>query len=93
MREIESGKLVKEFEPSIFAALYNRVRWAPDGRSVVYQDFIGGLWRQKLTGEPPTKLPGFDDIRVFHFNFTRDGKIIYSGGLENRNMVLFEPAS
>ncbi|HVF46224.1 MAG TPA: winged helix-turn-helix domain-containing protein [Pyrinomonadaceae bacterium] len=87
---IAGGRPVKVFQAATNGILYNRLRWSPDGRSVIYKDIVQGLWRQDLNKEKPEPVMGVEDVRVFHFAFSADGKLVYSGGIPMREIVILE---
>lgn len=70
---IAGGEPVKVFETAVHAVLYNRLRWSPDGKAIVYKDDVQGLWRQDFDKEKPEEMKVFNDQRVFHFAFSPDG--------------------
>lgn len=85
------GAPIKTFHTAKHAILYNRLRWSPDGKSIIYKDNIAGLWRQDLNRDKPEASKGFDETRVFHFAFSpATKKLIYSGGVEMREIVVIE---
>lgn len=49
----EGGPPVKTFDVPVSAALYNRLRWSPDGNAIIYKDEAQGLWRQDLSRDSP----------------------------------------
>lgn len=85
----DGGAPVKSFQVPAGAVLYNRLRWSPDGKSVIYKDIIQGLWRQLVDEEKPQRLPGLDDFRVIHLASSNAG-LIYSGGPRMREIVILE---
>lgn len=87
----ENGALLRSFGVTMQSILYNRLRWAPHGRSVIYKDVIDGLWEQPIDAAGPQRMAGFDSIRVFHLN-RLSGAILYSGGKQGRNIVIIEPS-
>jgi DNA-binding winged helix-turn-helix (wHTH) protein/Tol biopolymer transport system component len=89
---MENGELRRSFSVTMQSILYNRLRWAPHGRSVVYKDLVDGLWEQSLDGDSPQRISGFDSIRVFHLNRI-GGELLYSGGKQGRNIVIVEPSA
>ena len=89
---VEGGEPVKSFSVPANAILYNRLRWAPDGRSILYKDLIDGLWEQPLDSPEPRRIERFDGIRVFHLNRAGE-RIVYAGGLQGRNIVIIEPSA
>lgn len=84
------GELLHSFDVPITAALYNRLRWTPDGKAIIYKDVVEGLWRQELSGGEPVKLPSTGDERVFHFTFTSGGDLLYSGGTQMREIIFID---
>jgi Tol biopolymer transport system component len=53
------------------------VKWAADGRSLLYVDTKDGLsniWSQPLHGGPPKQLTNFRTDQIFAFDLSRDGK-------------------
>ncbi len=84
------GAPLKTFKMTVQSIFYNRLRWAPDGRSIIYKDLISGLWKQDIDGGRPTRLPGFENFRVYHFAFAPDGGMAYSGGVQMREIVIAE---
>lgn len=88
-----SGELLNSFDVPISAALYNRLRWTPDGKAILYKDVVEGMWRQEFSGGAPEKLAGIGDERVFHFTFTSAGDLLYSGGTQMREIILIDDLS
>jgi TolB protein len=87
----EGGAALKIFTAARNSLLDNRLRWSPDGKSIIYKDRIHGLWQQDLNREKPVLINGFDEIKFYHFGFfpeTRD--FIYSGGSETREIIIAE---
>jgi len=71
------GPLEKSFEVPPSAS--NRVRWMPDGRSVVYADTRSNatnLWLQPLDGGKPKQLTHFTEGTIWNFAWSRDGKVL-----------------
>jgi Tol biopolymer transport system component len=86
---VEDGKIRKIFQTAKHGLTFNRLRWSPDGKSIVYKDNIQGMWRQDLDKESPQAIEGFNETRVFHFAFSTITKnLIYSGGIEMREIVI-----
>ncbi len=86
----EGGRPVEIFNTAKHGIAYNRLRWSPDGKAIIYKDNVQGLWRHDLDKEKPEAMKGFDDLRVFHFAYSADGKLIYSGGVQMREIVILE---
>jgi serine/threonine protein kinase len=54
----------------------NNARWSIDGRALVYYvntRGVGNLWKQPLSGEPPTQLTHFNEAQIFYFAMSSDG--------------------
>lgn len=84
------GSPIKIFNIAKHGMLFNRLRWSPNSRAVIYKDIVQGLWRQDLEKEKPEAMRGFDDIRVFHFAFSPNGDLVYSGGVQMREIIILE---
>lgn len=87
------GQPIRTFKVVKNSSLYNRIRWTPDGKGILYKDTVDGLWLQDIESDEPVKLPGFEDERVFHFAFDQQGRLVYSGGTQMRKIVILEPKS
>jgi DNA-binding winged helix-turn-helix (wHTH) protein/Tol biopolymer transport system component len=85
---VTGGAPVKTFALPATDILYNRLRWSPDGRSIIYKDLVAGLWRQPIDGGAPARIPAFDGFRVYHFAFAPDGKVVFSGGNPIREIII-----
>ncbi len=88
--QVEGGPVISTLEAPSNAVLYNRLRWSPDGRAIVYKDLVQGLWRHELGKEKPAPVAGLEDLRIFHFAFAADGKLVYSGGVPMREIVILD---
>ena len=57
-----------------------KIRFAPDGQSVVYiavKSGIGNLWAQPLDGAAPKPMTDFNNLQLYSFDFSPDGKNLY----------------
>jgi Tol biopolymer transport system component/DNA-binding winged helix-turn-helix (wHTH) protein len=86
----EGGATVKTFEVPFNAVLYNRLRWSPDGKAIIYKDNFQGLWRQWLSKGEPEAVSCPEDMRIYHFAYSADGNLVYSGGVPMREIVILE---
>jgi hypothetical protein len=71
------------------------IRWAGDGRAVTYVDHRGGfdnLWAQPIEGGPPKQITDFKDSRIFSFDWSRDGRLLASRGVQTNDVVLISEA-
>jgi len=67
------------------------LRWTPDGKSIVYQDTILGLWKQRLDQEQPEPLPGFDEMLVPQLAWSSDRKnLVYTRSTDLQEILLLD---
>jgi serine/threonine protein kinase len=67
--------------------------WSPDGTSLDYIANSGGtgnLWRQPVSGGPPTQLTKFASEELYTFSWSRDGRLACVRGTTTRGVVLIE---
>lgn len=87
----EGGAPIKTFD-IVHGWSYLSARWTPDGTALIFhktENQIVNLWKQPLTGGPPSQLTDFKSDVIFNYAFTRDGKrIIMARGQVNINVVL-----
>jgi Tol biopolymer transport system component/DNA-binding winged helix-turn-helix (wHTH) protein len=85
------GTLAKEFE---LGAPYSasELRWTPDGRGVVFASARRGasnFWLRPLDGSPAKQLTAFTSDRLYRFDLSRDGRLIYERGTTLSDAILF----
>ncbi len=69
---------------------YEKLRWTPDGESLVYAFYNSTAWRQRLTGGAPEKFLEFPGEVINSFAWSFDGKqFAVAHGQEVRDVVLF----
>lgn len=86
---IDGGEPLQLFDLVPGANLSFGIRWAPDGRSLVYRDFGPGLWKQNLAGGEPEKALEFPDEVIYSFDWSPDGKqFAVAHGEDVRDVVL-----
>jgi Tol biopolymer transport system component len=71
---IEGSPPVKTFDIPPTAS---ELLWLPDGSALTYVVTRGGvsnIWRQPVDGGPPAPLTGFKSERIFHYDWSRDGR-------------------
>jgi Tol biopolymer transport system component len=86
-------------EPKLIRDLpahYGRLRWAADGRALLYADRqsgVGNIWIQPLDGGPPTQLSNWKATAIPDFGWSRDGKwLAYAVGSMTSDVVLINDA-
>jgi serine/threonine protein kinase/Tol biopolymer transport system component len=82
----EGGPPMKTFD-SPRGSLLPGLRWTPDGQALTY---VRGdnIWSQPFDGGPPTQLTDFKTERIYAFDWSRDGRLLVSRGVTNRDVVL-----
>ncbi|HYG80201.1 MAG TPA: hypothetical protein VD861_07435, partial [Pyrinomonadaceae bacterium] len=88
----EGGEPVKLLDVRQGSAVgYSVIRWARDGRALVYIDEQGGvtnLMSQPVDGGPPTALTNFTKDLFYAFDFAPDGRLILARGLSTSDAVV-----
>ncbi len=67
------------------------LRWTPQGDGITYVDNrngIGNIWLQPVDGGPPRAITTFDWGQIFSFDWSRDGRLVYSRGMSTSDVVL-----
>jgi serine/threonine protein kinase/Tol biopolymer transport system component len=66
--------------------------FAPDGRGaqfILVRGGVGNLWEQPLSGGEPRQITHFDSLRMFNYDWSRDGKQLLVGrGEVSSNVIL-----
>jgi Tol biopolymer transport system component len=86
---IDGGTPIRFFSVALRAALYNRLIWSPDGRSILYKDETQGLWKQDIDKKNPEPIVGLEDFRFYHMA-SSGTDLIYSGGVIKRDIEIIE---
>jgi len=71
------------------------IRWSPDSKAVTYIDRRGGfdnVWIQPIDSTAAKQLTDFKDNRIFSFDWSRDGRLLASRGVETNDVVLISEA-
>ncbi|HEV2904036.1 MAG TPA: hypothetical protein VGW32_03265, partial [Pyrinomonadaceae bacterium] len=86
------GEPVKSFAVPESAFLERRLRWTRDGAAIMYMDGQQqGLWRQALDDEKPQPVKGFEEVPIFQFTWSLDGKdLTYTTGKVTREIIIIE---
>ena len=67
------------------------LRWTPDGKAISFVDDREGtsnVWIQPVDGSAPRALTNFVWGQVYSFDWTQDGKLVYSRGMSTSDVVL-----
>ena len=81
--------------PTVEVSWDTPLRWAADGRSLTYVDHRGGfdnLWGQAIAGGAPKQITDFKDSRIFSIDWSRDGRLLASRGVQTNDVVLISEA-
>lgn len=85
------GEPVRSFPVAETALQGVRMRWTPDGKSIIYRDGPQGLWRQALDEETPQIVKGFEELAIRNFAWSFDGKTLaYASGPTTQEIILIE---
>jgi Tol biopolymer transport system component/DNA-binding winged helix-turn-helix (wHTH) protein len=79
---LESGQVVREFYPPNLVVV-SGARWSPDGNALLYLAAgpgVTNLWLQPVDGASARPLTNFNDDRIFRFDISRDGRLVYERG-------------
>ncbi len=69
---------------------YEKLRWTPDGQSLVYAFYNSTAWKQKLSGGAPEQFLEFPGENINAFAWSPDGKqFAVAHGQELRDVILF----
>jgi hypothetical protein len=88
---------VKFFEvaPTVSISWDALIRWTADGQNLTYIDHRGGVenvWGQSIDGGPAKQLTNFKDSRIFSFDWSREGRLLASRGVQTNDVVLISDA-
>ena len=82
---------VFEVAPTVQVTWDVVLRWTADSRSLTYVDHRGGfdnIWAQPIGGSPAKQITDFKDSRIFSFDWSRDGRLLASRGVQTNDVVL-----
>lgn len=75
-----------------FGIATEALRWAPDGRSILYvatDAGVSNIWSQPISGGSPKQITHFNSDLIDSFDVSRDGKeIVMNRGNVSRDVVL-----
>ncbi len=87
----EGGKPVKLFDVPSTAIHDTRLRWTPQADGITYinnRNGIGNLWVQPVNGSPARQLTSFTWGQLFSYDWSLDGRLVYSRGMTTSDVVL-----
>jgi Tol biopolymer transport system component len=67
--------------------------WTPDGRAISFTNSVNGvgnIWKQPVAGGPPTPVTHFTSDKIFHFDWSRDGRLALSRGTDTTDAMLIK---
>lgn len=70
---------------------FSHVLWEPEGRVLTFilnSGEAGNIWREPLTGGPPSRLTDFNTDEIFAYAWSKDGRLASSRGKRVRDVVL-----
>lgn len=73
----DGGPPVKTFSFTGSGTVLSLLRWASDGKSVLYTvnaNNVSNIWRQSIDGGPPKQITDFKEMLMIGFAWSRDGK-------------------
>ena len=90
------GKPLRVFDPTAATYPDTTVHWTPSGDAIAYLDHANGvanLWTQPVNGGAPHRLTHFTSGNIYSFDWSKDGKLVYSRGLTTADVVLIKDTS
>ena len=85
---LEGGQPLKTLERRS-----TQFRWTPDGRALTFlvtEKGVSNLVNQSLISEEANPVTGFNSDRIFDFAWSRDGRLVYSRGVQTSDIVLMK---
>jgi eukaryotic-like serine/threonine-protein kinase len=89
----EGGEPLRVFEPTSASQPDTLLRWTPSGDAITFTDYakdVSNIWIQPLSGGPPRRLTSFSSGDLYSFDWSQDGKLVYSRGLTSADVVLIK---
>ncbi len=87
----EGGEPVKTFSCQPPGTVQMYLQWSADGKSILYNtntSSVTNVWSQPIDGSPPKQITDFKDSFMTGFAYSRDGKLVCSRGIFNRDAVI-----
>ncbi|MFZ2054315.1 MAG: protein kinase [Candidatus Aminicenantales bacterium] len=87
---IDGGEPIKTFVLPPTDYYVFKVRWTPDGKSLIYSGQGTGenIWIQPLAGGPARQVTHFTTDHIWGFDWTPDNRLVLARGPVNQDIVL-----
>ncbi|MFL6465256.1 MAG: tetratricopeptide repeat protein [Bryobacteraceae bacterium] len=92
----DGGQPLRVFDPAPATYPDTTVHWTPSGDAITYLDHANGvtnIWIQPVNGHAPHRLTNFTSGTIYSFDWSKDGKLVYSRGLTTADVVLIKETS
>jgi serine/threonine protein kinase len=69
------------------------IRWTPDGRALSFinsVDDVSNIWEQPVAGGPSKAITHFTSEKIFWFDWSPDGRLAFSRGMQMTDAVLIK---
>jgi len=67
------------------------LRWVPGKNAISYienQLGVSNIWIQPLDNSPARQVTSFTNGRIYSFDWSRDGRLLYAQGMTTNDIVL-----
>ncbi|PWT88194.1 MAG: hypothetical protein C5B55_13510, partial [Blastocatellia bacterium] len=67
------------------------IHWSPDGQGIYYlkaRPSLPNIWRQPITGEPPTQVTQFTSELIEGFDVSREGQLLCARAHQVQNAIM-----
>jgi Tol biopolymer transport system component len=87
------GAPLRSFDLPSTAVADSALQWTPSGDGITFLDGRNGasnLWIQPVDGGNPRPLTAFPSGQIYSFDWSRDGRLVYSRGISSSDIVLIQ---
>jgi serine/threonine protein kinase/Tol biopolymer transport system component/Tfp pilus assembly protein PilF len=87
----EGGEPIRTYRLAPTVVPDSNIRWSPSGSGITFLDVRAGasnIWLQPVDGSPARPLTSFTSGQIYSFDWSRDGRLIYSRGMSVNDVVL-----
>jgi Tol biopolymer transport system component/TolB-like protein len=87
----EGGEPLRTYPLAPTVVPDSNIRWSPSGSGITFLDVRAGasnIWLQPVDGSPARPLTSFTSGQIYSFDWSRDGRLIYSRGMSVNDVVL-----